>query len=236
MNNQQTELAALLRELNFRTSPENIPPAALAALRAFLEKEKEARAVYRLARLLARSGMSKPQLRSFEQYDWSFNPKTPREDILAFRASNWIDNAANLTLIGDVGLGKSHIAKALCYDALQHGHTVYFTTAFDLLSKIKRAASCASKIDYYGKVIKVLCIDELGYTVYQKDDSDVLFQIISKRSELLSTIVTTNMIPKQWGSIFSGPAASAILDRLSFNGTFLAWEGKSYRPTRGRKK
>jgi len=236
MNNQQDELARLLQELNFSTSPENIPPAGLAVLRTFLQKEKEARAVHRLARLLARSGMSKPQLRTFEQYDWNFNPKTPREDILAFRASNWIDTAANLTLIGDVGLGKSHFGKAFCYDALQLGHPVYFTTAFDLISKIKRAASCASKIEYYGKVIKVLCIDELGYTVYQKEDTDILFQIISKRSELLSTIVTTNIIPKQWGSIFSGPAASAILDLLSFNGTFLAWEGKSYRPTRGKRK
>jgi len=62
-----------------------------------------------------------------------------------------------------------------------------------------------------------------------KKDTDILFQIISKRSELLPTIVTTNLPPKEWGSIFSGAAASAILDRLSYNGRFITFEGRSYR-------
>ena len=77
--------------------------------------------------------------------------------------------------------------------------------------------------------MRVLCIDELGYTYHKKDDTDSIFQIISKRSEILPTIVTTNLLPKEWGSIFSGAAASAILDRLSFNGRFITFEGRSYR-------
>jgi len=75
----------------------------------------------------------------------------------------------------------------------------------------------------------VLCIDELGYTYHKKEDTDILFQVISKRSEMLPTIVTTNLPPKEWGAIFSGAAASAILDRLSFNGRFITFEGRSYR-------
>ena len=75
----------------------------------------------------------------------------------------------------------------------------------------------------------MLCIDELGYTYHQKEDNDILFQIISKRTEVLPTVVTTNLIPKQWGSIFSGAAASAILDRLSYHGRFITFEGRSYR-------
>ena len=158
-----------------------------------------------------------------------FNPKIPKNEILTFAKTNWINKAANLVMIGDTGLGKSHIASSLCYEGILQGHTTSFITAFDLLSIIKNANNPVNKIDYYSK-IKILCIDELGYTYHKKEDSDIIFQIISKRTEILPTIITTNLIPKDWGTIFSGPAASAILDRLSFNGKFIVFEGDTYRP------
>jgi DNA replication protein DnaC len=235
-NDLSSTLRTILSELNCKLSADSIPEADIPGVCAFLEKEKEARRVVRLQRLLAGCGLNKHQLRTFDQLDWDFNPKMPRQEILAFRSSRWVDTAANLVLIGDVGIGKSHIAKALCYDAIQQGFSVYFATAFDLISKIKKAPSCSSKIEYYGKALTVLCIDELGYTVYQKEDMDILYQIVSKRCEMLPTIVTTNLLPKQWGSIFSGMAASAILDRLSANGQFLTWAGESYRARRQNKK
>jgi DNA replication protein DnaC len=236
MSSDLSDIEALLQELKFRIAIDEVPRSGLADVRAFLVKEKQARALHRLARLLATCGLQKNQLRTFEHYDWQFNPKTPRSEIMAWRSSAWVESAANLVLIGDVGIGKSHLAKAMCYDAIQHGHSVYFTTAFDLISKIKKARSCAATLEYYAKSLRVLCLDELGYTVYQKDDTDILFQLISKRCETLPTIVTTNLTPKKWGTIFSGPAASAILDRLSSNGTFLAWEGRSYRVEGNRNK
>ena len=232
----RSELQALLDELKFRLPVELVPHEQQTALCAFLKQEKEARALHRLQRLLAVSGMQKNQLRTFEQFNWQFNPAVPREELLNFRSSSWVSSAANLILVGDAGIGKSHLAKAMCYDAVQQGHSVYFTTAFDLISKIKRARSCSARIDFYGKNLRVLALDELGYTVYQKEDTDILFQVISKRCETLPTIVTTNLPPKKWGTILSGPAASAILDRLSFNGTFLTWEGESYRVNGRRKK
>lgn len=236
MSMSSSELKTLLGELKFRVSDDDIPPPEQPAVLAFLKHEQEARATHRLHRLLAASGMHKHQLRTFEQFDWLFNSSVPRQEILAFRSSNWISSPSNLVLIGDAGIGKSHLAKALCYDAIHQGHSVYFTTAFDLISKIKRARSCSAKIDFYGKSLRVLCLDELGYTVYQKDDTDILFQVISKRCEALPTILTTNLPPKKWGSILSGPAASAILDRLSFNGSFFSWEGRSYRANNRQKK
>jgi len=108
------------------------------------------------------------------------------------------------------------------------GYSTVRITAFDLVSRINKAFNPASKIEYYAKV-KVLCIDELGYTYHKKEDTDILFQVISKRNEVLPTIVTTNLAPKKWGSVFSSTAASAILDRLSFNGRFITFEGRSYR-------
>jgi DNA replication protein DnaC len=228
MKNDDT-LEQLLMQLGCKTRLEDIPASEHRTLTAFLKQEKQLRHSQRLQRLLATCGIHKHQIRTFDQFDWNFNPLIPKEDILTFRNSAWISKPANLVLIGDAGIGKSHFAKAFCYDAIAQGHKAYFINAFDLVSKIKKAPYPLNKIDYYGKTLKVLCIDELGYTFHPKEDTDLLFQIISKRSELLPTIVTSNLTPKKWGSIFSGPAASAILDRLSFNGKFLTWEGESYR-------
>lgn len=229
MKNSRDELPALLARLKLRTPLDRIQAGHSDAITAFLAQEEEFQKQHRLKHLLHACGISPKQMRTFDQIDWGFNPKTPKHDILEFRSSTWINDPQNLVLIGDAGLGKSHVAKALCYDAILKGFSAYFITVFDLASKIKKAPNPAAKIDFYGKVVKVLALDELGYTVYQKEDVDIIFQIISKRSEILPTIVTSNLLPKQWGSIFSGPAASAVLDRLSFNGRFLTMEGRSYR-------
>ena len=144
-------------------------------------------------------------------------------------SADWIGSAQNIVFIGDPGLGKTHIAKALCYDAMMKGESAYFISAFDLIGRIKKSRHPETKVNHYGSNIKVLCIDELGYTQQNKEAGDLLFQIIAKRNENLPTIITTNLAPKHWGSIFTGPAASAILDRLSHNGKFVTVEGPSYR-------
>jgi DNA replication protein DnaC len=222
MNNLQS----LLRELGCRTPAEEISSDQHPTLLDFLQRESEYRKQHKIKRLLCQSGLK--QVKTLDQFDWHFNPKIAKEEILSFLNSPWIEKASNLVLIGDTGLGKSHIAAAICYEAILRGYPTACITAFDLVSKIHKAYNPATKIDYYAK-IKVLCIDELGYTYHQKEDTDTLFQIISKRNEILPTIVTTNLAPKEWGTIFSATAASAILDRLSFNGTFITFEGRSYR-------
>ncbi len=223
------ELEKLLSELTCKISIDDIDEDSKGTVKAFLKKELKARTEHRMKRLLSRCGIKPKQMRVFDQFDWNFNPKCPKQEILAFRQSNWIQEAANLVLIGDVGIGKTHLCKALCYDAVVKGHQALFITVFDIVSKIKTAQSALNRIEYYSK-IDVLCLDELGYCFHSKEDTDLLFQIITKRTECLPTIMTTNLPPKQWGTIFSGTAASAILDRLSANGKFLSWEGK---PGRG---
>jgi DNA replication protein DnaC len=222
MNN----LESLLKELGCRTPAEEIPSDRRQIILDFLQGESEYRKQHKIKRLLSQSGLK--QVKTLDQFDWLFNPKVSKEDILSFVNSPWIEKAFNLVLIGDTGLGKSHIAASICYEAILRGYPTACITAFDLVSKIHKAYNPATKIDYYAK-IRVLCIDELGYTYHKKEDTDTLFQIISKRNEILPTIVTTNLAPKEWGSIFSATAASAILDRLSFNGRFITFEGRSYR-------
>ncbi|MEK6901457.1 MAG: ATP-binding protein [Nanoarchaeota archaeon] len=221
-----SNLELFLQELRFKIPASEIESSTYDTLTRFLTQEKEYRNQYRIKNLLARSGIR--QVKTFEQFDWRFNPKIPKGEILDYVHSPWIEKAYNLVIIGDAGLGKSHLASSLCYEAILKGNSTAFISAFDLVSRIKKGPSPSTKIEYYAR-IRVLCIDELGYTYHQKEDTDILFQIISKRSEMGPTILTTNLIPKQWGSIFSGPAASAILDRLSLHGKFITIEGISYR-------
>jgi DNA replication protein DnaC len=220
------ELESLLKELGCKTPTGEIPSDQREMVIGFLKMEIEYRRQHKIKRLLSMSGIK--HVKTLDQFDWHFNPKISQDDILAFVNSPWVEQAFNLVLIGDTGLGKSHIAASICYEAILRGYPTACITAFDLVSKIHKAYNPSSKIDYYAK-IRVLCIDEIGYIYHKKEDTDILFQIISKRNEILPTIVTTNLAPKEWGSIFSATAASAILDRLSFNGRFITFEGRSYR-------
>lgn len=220
------DLESLLKELGCKTPADQIPSDRRDGILDFLKREIEYRRQYKIKRLLSLSGIK--HIKTLEQFDWHFNPKITKDDIMTFVNSPWIENAFNLVLIGDTGLGKSHIAASICYEAVLRGYPTAFITAFDLVSRIHKAHNPASKIDFYAK-IRVLCVDEIGYIYHKKEDTDILFQIISKRNEILPTIVTTNLAPKEWGSIFSATAASAILDRLSFNGRFITFEGRSYR-------
>jgi DNA replication protein DnaC len=221
-------LEELFRELELKMPISEITSADRPVLTSLLEKERQYRQQFRMQRLLKLSGIR--QMKTFSQFDWAFNPKIPKEEILAFAHSDWITEGANLVLMGDTGLGKTHIAKSLCYEAILKGYETRFISVFDLISKIKKAIHPSNKIEAFARV-SVLCLDELGYVYHKQEDTDLIFQIISKRNELRPTIITTNLTPKEWGSIFSGAAASAILDRLSYRGKFMTVEGKPYRPT-----
>jgi DNA replication protein DnaC len=220
------ELESLLKELGCKTPAGEVPSDQQGIVIGFLKREIEYRRQHRIKRLLSMSGIK--HVKTLDQFDWHFNPKISKDDIMTFVNSPWVEQAFNLVLIGDTGLGKSHIAASICYEAILRGYPTACITAFDLVSRVHKAYNPTSRIEYYAKV-RVLCIDELGYTYHKKEDTDILFQIISKRNEILPTIVTTNLAPKEWGSIFSATAASAILDRLSFNGRFITFEGRSYR-------
>ena len=195
-------------------------------VRPVLEEEINAREVRRMQYLLTRSGL-KP-IKKLEDFDWKFNPKLLREEIMRVAQTRWKDEVRNCMLIGPGGVGKTHLAKGICYKAIQQGIPVVFITCHDLIARIKQSRNRASTLEYYATV-KLLCIDEIGYVFPEVKEANEIFQIISKRSELTSTIVTTNLIPSQWGKIFEAATATAILDRLSFNGDFIPCEGRSYR-------
>lgn len=219
-------LSELFRHFRIFTDPNSLSDQERAVLQKFLHGEYLEREQRRIRHLMRMSGIKRVKLLS--DFDWKFNPKAPRDKIMEFLNTDWLQKPVNLILIGPAGVGKTHIATALCHDAISKGRQTVFLSLFDLTARMARAKSLYSLIDYYAKV-PVFCLDELGYVIPGKEQADCIFQIVSKRAEIGTTIVTTNLVPSQWGKVFDTVTASAILDRLSMNGRFITFEGRSYR-------
>ena len=221
-----TQIRQIWNDLKFVSDCSSLAEEQVKAIIPILKDEVSAREVKRIRYLLQRSGIKK--IKRLEDFDWKFNPQLKRNEIMDLCQSSWASEVKNAVLIGPSGVGKSHLASAICYQAIQKGIPTCFITCFDLVNKLKRSNGKYTMSQYYSTV-KLLCIDELGYVFPSQEQANDIFQIISKRSEIASTIVTTNLIPSQWGKIFEAATATAILDRLSLNGRFITCEGRSYR-------
>jgi DNA replication protein DnaC len=221
-----TQIRQIWNELKFASDCSSLTEEQVKAIIPILKDEVSAREVKRIRYLLHRSGIKR--IKRLEDFDWKLNPTLPRNEIMSLSQSAWGSEVKNAVLIGPSGVGKSHLASAICYQAIQKGIPTAFITCFDLVNKLKRSTSKYTMSQYYSTV-KLLCLDELGYVFPSQEQANDIFQIISKRSEIASTIVTTNLIPSQWGKIFEAATATAILDRLSLNGKFITCEGRSYR-------
>ncbi len=220
------QIRQIWNQLRFVSDCSSLTEEQIKTIIPILKDEASAREVKRIRYLLQRSGIKR--IKRLEDFDWKFNPQLPRNEIMSLSQSFWGSEVKNAVLIGPSGVGKSHLASAMCYQAIRKGIPTAFITCFDLVNKLKRSTSKYTMSQYYSTV-KLLCLDELGYVFPSQEQANDIFQIISKRSEAASTIVTTNLVPSQWGKIFEAATATAILDRLSLNGRFITCEGRSYR-------
>ncbi len=216
----------LWKHFRLLTDPDALTQEQKEFMYRFLEAEYQKREQRRIQHLIAACGIKRLKLLS--DFDWKFNPKIPRDKILEYMNTQWLNGPSNLVLIGPAGVGKTHIATALCHDALTKGRQTLFLSLFELTARLTRAKSVYTLIEYYARM-PVLCLDEIGYVIPSQEHADCIFQIVSKRTETATTIVTTNLVPSNWGKIFDTVTASAILDRLSMNGRFVTFEGRSYR-------
>ena len=224
MTNKLNELWQTLKFVS--DCPHQLSQEQLKTIFSLLQQELSARESKRMKYLLQRSGIKR--IKQLQDFDWKFNPKIPRDKIMTVFNSSWITNANNIIFIGPTGVGKSHLASAFCYQAISQGVAAAYITCFDLVKKLKNSRNKYNLLHYYS-TIKVFCLDELGYVFPTQEEANDIFQIISRRSELLSTIVTTNLIPSLWGKIFESGTATAMLDRLTYTGNFIICEGRSYR-------
>jgi DNA replication protein DnaC len=174
-----------------------------------------------------------PVLKTLDQFDFTWPTKINRLAIQNLFRLKFIEDKANVILIGGVGLGKTHLAIALGWAACQAGPRVRFATAIDIingLSAAQKAGRLDKELRQYTRP-ELLIIDELGYLPVDKRGADLLFQIISHRYERGSIVLTTNKAYKHWPSIFNNDSTltSAILDRILHHAETLVIEGKSYR-------
>lgn len=174
-----------------------------------------------------------PVIKTMDQFDWSWPRKINPAQVKNLFRLKFIEEKSNVVLIGSVGVGKTHIATALGYQACLKNNTVLFTSTIDAVNNLIAAQHAGQLKQALKKYLKpsLLIMDELGYLPIDKNGADLLFQIISGRYERGSIIITTNRVFKEWPEIFNNDSTltSALLDRLLHHTEAVLIEGDSFR-------
>ena len=172
------------------------------------------------------------RFRALSEYDWNWPKKINRETVEDLMTLNFLGEPANAIIFGSSGVGKTMIAKNIAYQAALSGHSALFVDASEMLSDLERQESprlLKLRMSHYARP-SVLIIDEVGYLSYSNRAADLMFQLVSRRHEKVSTIVTTNVAFKDWNTVFPGAACMvALIDRLTHRAEIIAIEGDSYR-------
>ena len=191
------------------------------------ETERQRRSLERRLRA-ARIGRFKP----LADFDWTWLAQCDREAVQELMSLAFLAEPANAILVGPNGVGKSTIARNIAQQAVIQGHTVLFTTAGHMLSELAAqdgANALQRRLKHYARPT-LLVVDEIGYLSYSNRHADLLFEIVSRRYEEKSILVTTNKPFSEWAEVF--PNASCVVslvDRLVHKAEILQFEGESYR-------
>ncbi len=173
-----------------------------------------------------------PTIKTIEGFDFSLQPQLPKAKLLEHFDGIFIEQRRNLIFAGPPGTGKSHCLVALGVAACTRGYRVKFVTAAELLMMLieaKRDGELQRRLRALER-IELLLIDELGYIPFEREATDLLFNVISARYERASVALTTNLGFEQWTQIFPDEmAAAAVIDRLVHHGTVFQFAGQSHR-------
>jgi DNA replication protein DnaC len=203
------------------------PTAFLAALMAEEQTARRERAV------LARMQLAHlPYRKTLDQFDFAAQPSVDERRVRELASLRFMANGDNVLLLGPPGVGKTHLAIGLAIAAISAGHTAYFITGAELLARHGRDAA-ERRLDQRWRFYTrpdLLVIDELGYGHFDRAEAHLLFQLISRRYERGSTMITSNRSYAEWGELLGDPVlATAILDRLLHHSETLTIRGESYR-------
>jgi DNA replication protein DnaC len=240
---QHERIAALARELRLGALPDLYGPIAQTAAKKkdasyadFLEEvlraEREAHRVRAREMLTRTAGF--PALKSLEAYDFAFATGAPRQQILELAALGFVERAENVVLLGPSGTGKTHLAIAFGLIAAHKGWKVRFTSAADLVIALEAAHRQGRVNEIMHRVIampRLLIIDEIGDLPFGRGQANLFFQVVARRYEKGSMILTSNLTFGSWDEAFAGDAVltAAMLDRILHHASVVQISGESYR-------
>lgn len=214
-----------LEELNLRRFKENLDTyldmiaggtkTALDSLYELTEMEMEFRKEQAITGCVKVANF--PYLKEINEFDFSFQPSLDKTKIMDLMTLRFLEKSENIIFCGTPGVGKTNLAVAIGIEAAKHRQCVYFITFQDLISQLKKASTenrLETRIKFFCRY-KLLIIDELGYQKMDVDSANLFFNLIAKRYEKLSTIITTNSPFSKWSDIFQEPVlTNALLDTL----------------------
>lgn len=200
------------------------------ALTHIVDLEERDRARRGLDRRMKRSKLE--QFKPMIDFDWNWPAKIDRALVESLVRADFVDAKRNVVLVAQGGLGKTMIAQNIANTAVLAGHTVLFVSAAQLLLDLasqESAAALERRLRHYAKV-NLLVLDEIGFLSFDNRNADLLFQVVSRRYEKKSLVVTTNLAFKDWSTIFpSAVCATALVERVIHHADVVTIEGESYR-------
>lgn len=195
------------------------------------EEELKERARRSLERRLARSRIGR--FRPMADFDWGWPKRIDRDTIEASLRLGFLETARNVVIVAPHGLGKTMLAQNIAHEAVLKGHSVLFITASQLLLDLGSQDSARGldrRLRHYCSQTGLLVLDELGYLSYDSRSADLLFQVISRRYEQKSIVLTTNLPFSEWPNVFpNATCATALIDRVIHHADIITIEGESYR-------